>query len=255
MGRSSESSIVTKCAKVMDALSEARHPLAFSDIVAETGFVKSSCHRILAVLQGEGLIEYDKDTRTYRTGPRLHQWSRSAWRRIDLQQVAGSVISRLSEETGMNTALSVLDTDTVLYLRTADQIPVRYASHAGDHAPLHCTAAGKVFLAYLPETRRKAVLASLKFEKFTEFTKTAPEELMHELPGIAVRGYAMAIREESLQVFGLAAPIWNAQDEVTASLSLWTLTEMSTQDELEARAGAVKEAANTISRQIGWRQA
>ncbi|KAA2315621.1 IclR family transcriptional regulator [Pseudooceanicola sediminis] len=252
MGRSSESSIVTKCAQIMDVLSQSRGPMAFSEIVAQTGFVKSSCHRILAVLQGEDLVEYDKASRTYKTGTRLHNWARSAWRRIDLQQIASGVMLRLGDETGMNVALSVLDGDTILYLRTVDQMPVRYAAHPGDHAPLHCTAAGKVFLANMAQSRRDALLGALRYDRFTEFTKVTAQDVAAEFPAILRSGYGMAVQEEYLPVIGIAAPIWNAQDQVTACLNVWTMSDLATAPQVESQAQRVIAAARQISRQMGW---
>ncbi|WP_353533620.1 IclR family transcriptional regulator [Cognatishimia sp. WU-CL00825] len=238
---------------MLDVLSEARQPLAFSEIVESTGFVKSSCHRILAVLQGEGIIEYDKPSRTYRTGSRLHQWARSAWRRIDLQQVAAEPMNRLSETTEMNAALSILDGQTILYLRTVEQTPVRYAAHSGDHAPLHCTAAGKVFLAHLSDARRQELLDDLDFEKFTEFTLTSLDQMKRSLWETKNNGFGKAIKEEFLQVTGIAAPIFNEQDDVVACLSLWALEHTADTDSVIAQSELLIEAAQGISKIIGWR--
>ena len=160
MARPTDSSIVAKCAKIMDVLTHAKRPMVFSDIVAQTGFVKSSCHRVLAVLQSEGLVEYERSGRTYKPGSRFQEWARAGFRHPDLQQVVAEPVDRLSEATGMNIALSVLDGDTILYLRTSNHVAVRYAARPGDHAPLHCTAAGKVFLAFMSEKQRRSVLES-----------------------------------------------------------------------------------------------
>lgn len=254
MGRSAESSIVTKCAQVMDILSSARKPLVFSDIVEQTGFVKSSCHRILAVLQSELLVEYDKSSKTYRTGKRLRQWARFAWLGNDLQQLSVEAVNRISDSTGLNAALSVLDGESILYLLTANQLKVRYAARSGDHAPLHCTAAGKVFLAYLPDGRRKQLLSTLKFEKYTEFTKTSATDLMHELLSTVSKGYAVASKEEFLQVTGVAAPIRNEQNEVVACLSVWAQDQLASADTVQASVGTLIDASNSISQQIGWRE-
>lgn len=236
----------------MDIVSQARKPVAFSEIVEQTGFVKSSAHRILAVLQSEELIDYDKNTRTYRAGSRLHDWARSAWRRIDLQRTASEAMSVLSEQTGMNCALSVLDRDTVLYLRTVDVIQFRFASHAGDHAPLHSTAAGKVFLAHMSERRRREILEDLKFEAFSEHTITNAEDLIKQLPAAREDGFARALGEEVFQVTGIAAPIWNAEDKVTACLSLWSLIDHAPREEVIAMSDKLIETTSDISRQLGW---
>lgn len=251
MAKAGESSIVTKCAMVMDVLSHARSPMSFSEIIQKTSLVKSSAHRILAVLDGEELIEYDVRNRTYSTGPRLRDWARHSWRRIDLQKIASDFMHLLSEETGMNTALSVLDGETVLYLRTVDVIQLRYASHAGDHVPLHSTAAGKVFLAHMSEKRRKNTLNGLVLEKFTENTITSTEALSDELDSITQNGFARALGEERLQVTGIAAPIWDAEIKVTACLSLWSQTGHATRDEVIAMSNKLKDTANLISEQLG----
>ncbi len=250
MSRTSESSIVTKCALVMDTLTRARQPLAFSEIVSETGFVKSSCHRILAVLQGEGLVAYDPVSRTYRSGDRLQAWARAALRRTDLQQAAQDVMSDLCESSRMNVALSILDNDTILYLRTTDFFSVRFASHTGDHAPLHCTAAGKVFLAHMKPARLQATLADLRLEKFTEHTKTSLEPLLAEFPSIRENGFAVARGEETLQVTGVAAPIWNEQGQLAACLSLWSVLDKASQEEVIAQSATVIASASEIAKRL-----
>ena len=92
MTRTSGSSIVTKSRQVIDVITEAHRPLIFSEIVEKTGFVKSSCHRILAILQGEQLVEYDPLSRTYRSGHRLQKWARAVWNRADITQAASPAV-------------------------------------------------------------------------------------------------------------------------------------------------------------------
>jgi DNA-binding IclR family transcriptional regulator len=159
----------------------------------------------------------------------------------------------LSQRTGGHSALSVLDQDTILYLKAVDPSPLRYASRAGDHAPLHCTAAGKVFLAHMPEPVRKEVLDNLRFEPLTPFTITEPADLMHELPGIVLRGYGTAVREEFVQVAGIAAPIKDEHGEVIACLSLWTtLPDDSTPSIEDNFARDLIATTRGISKRIGW---
>ncbi|NOD76114.1 MULTISPECIES: IclR family transcriptional regulator [unclassified Ruegeria] len=251
MARPTDSSIVAKCARIMDVLTHAKRPMVFSDIVAQTGFVKSSCHRVLAVLQSEGLVEYEKTGRTYKPGPRFQAWARAGFRHPDLQQVVAEPVDRLSEVTGMNIALSVLDGDTILYLRTSNHVAIRYAARTGDHAPLHCTAAGKVFLAFMTEKQRNSVLGSSGLEKFTEFTRTHLPELEADLDVVRSQGYAMVVKEEFLQVMGMSVPIWNEQGKVAACLSMWTLTAENTPDELRANLNLLKQTAAEICDQIG----
>ncbi len=237
---------------IMDVISMARKPLPFSEIVARTGFVKSSCHRILAVLKSEDMISYDEHSRTYFTGPRLKLWARASWHRTDIQDIAVPAMDALSEITGMNAALSIHDDEFILYLRTSDRLSLRLAARAGDRAPLHNTAAGKVFLAYMTDKRRAEMLATMKLAKFTEFTKTEAADLEAEMPDIRARGYALAICEEYLHVIGMAAPIRDAQGDVSACLSVWTITDNATPEQVERYAPHLIRAASDISSLNGW---
>ena len=177
MARASESSIVAKCALVIDILSNARKPLGFKEITDSSGMVKSSAHRILSVLLSEDLVEFDKANKVYRAGPRLNAWGGAIWRRLDMQLDPAMELESICEHTNMNAALSILDGDSVLYLRTLNSVPYRQSSHPGDHAPLHSTAAGKVFLAEMPTRLRTEVMQSMRFERMTEHTIQDPEQL------------------------------------------------------------------------------
>jgi len=252
MRSSSESSIVAKCAQVIDILSNARRPLGFKEITETSGMVKSSAHRILSVLLSEELVEFDKPNKVYRVGPRLNAWGRAIWRRLDMEIDPAAELEALCEFTNMNAALSILDVDSVLYLRTLNSIPFRFASHPGDHAPLHCTAAGKVFLANMSAQRFEQTLATLRFERMTEYTIRDVTDLQVELGNVRHQGYALAVQEEHFQVIGISAPIRDIQGDVTACLSLWTLIELTSHDKVESFAPRLIETTERLSRQNGY---
>nr|WP_255599386.1 IclR family transcriptional regulator C-terminal domain-containing protein [Hasllibacter sp. MH4015] len=158
----------------------------------------------------------------------------------------------LSAASGLNSAISIHDDEFILYLRTSDHLSLRLAARAGDRAPLHCTAAGKIFLAHMSDRRRADLLETLNLQKFTEYTKTSAAALEAEMPAVRDRGYAMAIREEYLHVIGMSAPIRDAQGDVTAALSAWTITDHATPAKVEASAEHLLEAAADISALGGW---
>lgn len=251
MATKSESSIVSKCATVLDIISTARRPLGFKDIINLSGLARSSAHRILAILINENLIDYDKANKIYRYGTRLNRWARGAWMRIDLHESSAIEIETLANATRMNSELSVLDGDSILYLRTTNTFPVSHASHPGDHAPLHCTAAGKVFLAFMQNHQRDEMMARLRFERLTEHTIQDPLVLLKDLDATRERGYGLSVQEEYLPVIGIAAPIKDLHGEVIACLSLWTLTDRTSLSESEALAQALIASAERISRQTG----
>jgi len=252
MARSSESSIVAKCATVIDVLSTSRRPLGFKEITDSSGLVKSSAHRILSVLLSEDLVEYDPLKRVYRVGPRLNAWGRSIWRRMDMQTDPSAELEALCERSNMNAAISILDSDSVLYIRTLNSVPFRIASHPGDHALLHCTAAGKVFLSAMSSHRCEQIMNKMRFERMTEYTIQDPVGLKPELELTRSRGYGLVVQEEHFQVIGMAAPIRDIQGDVTACLSLWSLVDRTNVEEVERFAPELIATTERISRQGGY---
>lgn len=249
MATKSESSIVSKCGIVLDIVTAARSPLDLKDIVNQSGLAKSSAHRILTILINEKLIDYDKANRHYSYGTRLNQWARSAWLRNDLHGNSVAEMEKIAHATKMNSVLSVLDGDSILYLRTLNTFPVNHTSHPGDHAPLHCTAAGKVFLAFQPSKTRDDTLARLKYERQTEHSIQDSATLLKELAITREREYGLALQEEFLPALGMAAPIKDLNGDVIACLSLWTVADRNSQAELEALAPRLIASANRISKQ------
>lgn len=252
MTRTSESSIVAKCAQVIDILSNARRPLGFKEITETSGMVKSSAHRILSVLLSEDLVEYDKTNKVYRVGSRLNAWGRAIWRRLDMQMDPAAELEAICEHTNMNAALSILDGDSILYLRTLNSVPYRLAAHPGDRAPLHSTAAGKVFLANMPAHRSEILMKSMRFERMTEYTIQDPARLHSEIETIQERGYGLAVQEEHFQVIGMAAPIRDIQGNVSACLSLWSLIDLTSVDRVKNFASELIATTERISRQSGY---
>ena len=55
--------------------------------------------------------------------------------------------------------------------------PICVSQPIGKEEPFHCTASGKVMLAYLPEPLRETLIAGIGFERFTERTISSREEL------------------------------------------------------------------------------
>ena len=246
--------MVSKCTQVLGLLAEAGHPLAFAEIVERSGLVKSSAHRIMAILATEGLAEHDEERRLYRLGPKLMAWAMAAWRGLDLQEVASAELERLRASTRHNVELAILDGERVLYLRTFASYPVRYAAKAGDHAPLHCTAIGKALTAFLPPVRRRALLSKTRYEKFTEHSIQDRKAFEKDLATIRARGYATCDREEFLQVCGIAAPILDFERSLQGAFCVWALTSKADMNRMKGFVPQVLETSDRISARLGYQK-
>jgi len=114
-----------------------------------------------------------------------------------------------------------LEEGEVLYLAKEESSQtIRMCSYAGKRAPLHCTALGKVLLAYLPEEERKKILSKKVLPRLTKNTIVNKRELEKELGKVRGQGFALDREENEKDVRCVAAPIRNYQGEVIAALSI-----------------------------------
>ncbi|MFK7835972.1 MAG: IclR family transcriptional regulator [Sulfitobacter sp.] len=251
MVREVQSSIVEKSVAVIDLLARSKGRLTQTEIAAETGFNKSSTHRILSILMGQDLVQYDDRDRTYSTGDRLVSWARAAWEKMDLSLIEDQDLVELSDQTGMNVALSVRSEHTATFIRTRIPHPYRLAVKTGGQSELHNTAAGKVFLAHMRVEEREAYFQTAELEKFTETTLTSRAALERDMGNTLARGYAISDREEFYQVVGIAAPILDFDQRILAAIGLWIPLRVASLTELLAHAPALVAKAEAISARFG----
>ncbi|HYD50107.1 MAG TPA: IclR family transcriptional regulator, partial [Terriglobales bacterium] len=109
--------------------------------------------------------------------------------------------------------------------------PVRLVSRIGDRLPLHCTAAGKIHLAFSDESVRNALPDTL--QKFTEKTVIDSQVLTQQLKKISDNGYAVDLGENVEDVRSVAVPIRDYTRAVVGSLSLAGPAYRLTQERIE----------------------
>lgn len=254
MAKEIQSSIISKSVRVLDIISRRKQPPSFTEIVSETCLPKSSVHRLLAILEGEGLIEFDDRQKVFRFGSKLQTWARQAWENTDLQQQAEGEMQRLAEISGHNVALAVLSSTSVLYLRTIDSYPVRYAPKMGEHSPIHCSAVGKVLVTHTSPEQRSLILQNMRFEQHTPHTITSRKAFEKQLDAVALSGYARNDSENFIQTNGIAAPIFDYRGDVIAALSLWGLIKNLDSRSIDEWIPELRKTTNTISQRIGYQK-
>jgi len=111
---------------------------------------------------------------------------------FDIRQNSRPALKALHDALGYVVTLSICGEENGIYIDKieARDFGIRLHSEIGKSFPLHCTAMGKIHLAYGNKTLRDKVLTS-KLEAFTEATITAPAKLTDELERVREQGYAI----------------------------------------------------------------
>ena len=186
------------------------------------------------------------------TGSRRNDHSFARAHCADIQQAAAGELQSLAEACGDNVSLAVADENGVIYLRTVNNYQPRFVARSGDRATLHCTAVGKVMLAYQSEVQREQLIAGMVFERYTENTITDRVHFERELANVIERGYAVCDGEEFIQVCGIACPVFDFDGTLAGSINLWSLTERSSLEALKSKLPLLISACGRISQKLGY---
>jgi DNA-binding IclR family transcriptional regulator len=226
-----------------------------SELSREMKLHKSTVSRLLKTLEQGGLLSRNPETERYRLSINLIGLAAQVVNLIDVREVARPWLQQLAETCRETVNLSILDAGQVVNLEQC--LPqfheIKSVSWVGRRMSPHCTAAGKVFLAYLPQTELDLVLQK-ELEQFTPRTISAPEALRQELARVRELGYAVACEELEAGLNAVATPLYNHRGQVTASLNIAGPAYRVTPEMFPELAARLKDVAAKISEQLGYRQ-
>jgi DNA-binding IclR family transcriptional regulator len=143
----------------------------------------------------------------------------------------------------------------IVYLHAVESSQaVRAAPKVGSWLPAHSSAAGKVQLAYLPESSWAQVLSGEALQRFTTNTITDQVQFIRHLKEIAQRGYALDQEEMDAEVRCVAAPVRDHDGRITGAVSIsgpaWRFSSERLERELIP---LCCQAAAEISTRLGYR--
>ena len=242
---------VERAVQILSSLDDEHPERSLSEIVQATGLHKATTHRILMTLLNCGFVDRTAGGEKYRLGLRMIGLGLGVLNRFDFRQEALPHMEQLVERFQETCDLGVFDRGQVLDLEVMHgKYALTVAARVGRHLPAHCTAGGKVLLAFLsPEVVESVLNAPLA--AYTENTITSPARLGEELEVVRQRGYALDDEEFEAGIRAVAVPIWDVEGSVIAQMSILGPTSRLTLECIPEIAQALKEAASAISVQGG----
>ena len=239
--------------QIITLLAEESQSLGISEISRKVDLNKNMVFRILKTLEEQGWVACHEQKYFLTLVP--FQVTSKVLRRMQLNTVATPVVYDLWEKTGESTYLAVRQNDMATYIQHLDSIqPVRVAGMLGGQYPLHCSAPGKVLLAYSTQEYIDEFLEK-PLAKQTGNTIVHAENLMKELELIRVQGYAVDREEFSRGIACVAAPVFDYSGKVLGAVGCsGFVPEGKTEEVIQRLKPHVTEAADRISGLLGWKK-
>lgn len=244
---------IVRALSLLEALEDSRGEVGIAELSKRVGLHVSTVHRILATLVARGYARQNPETGRYALGAKALHLAESYLGQMDLRQMVRPVLERLSQETGETANLVILDRREALYLdKVESPQSLRIFSRIGRRAPLHCTAVGKVLLAYRSKAQVDVLLGRGPLERLTRHTITSIGQVRRDLEKVRDQGFALDREECEEGACCIAVPIKNAQGDVEAALGISAPTTRLTPRRVEELIPLMLRTGREVSAQLGY---
>ena len=238
---------VDRGADLLVRVLESEQPIALTELAAAAGIPKSTASRLLSALERRGLIEQDGQRGRLRPGPAILRVAERGMLERNVVELARSCLDALAEASGETINLAVPAAHGVEHVAQVDSVHfLGTGQWLGRTVDYHCTAVGKVFLAF-----GRAPVPSGHLASYAPATITDPEQLAVELETVRRTEIATAIDELEPGLAAMAAPVRGIRGDVIAALSITGPTLRMTSSRIRELTPVLTAEARALGQRLG----
>ena len=236
---------VTRAVAILRFLARSNDPVGVNPMARELDLVPSTCLHILRVLQDEGLVEFDSQTKRYSIGIGILPLARSALQKNTFSVMIQPRLSELSTRFGVTSIATQLSEpgQMVVVALSQSSLPFRLQVDLGSRFPLLISATGRLFAAFNDLSREEL---NREFAKLGWDHPPSFEEWLTEVGEARERGYAVDQGSYISGVTVVAGPIFIEKKQMIRSLVAVGITERPGEGELPKLARALMDVRNEI---------
>lgn len=243
---------VDRALTVLELLSEDEEGYRLTDLATRTGLSPSTVHRLLAALEQRRFVQFDQTDGMWHVGRQSFAVGSAFVRRRNFVAPALPILRRLRDQTRETANLAVIDEGEVVFLTQVESREItRAITRSGGRVPMVTSGVGKVIMANYTDGDVAAIIQRYGMRRMTPKSLTRAGELREVLRRIRRDGYGIDDEEYMLGLRCVSAPIYDAQGEALAAISISGLTSRVTDDRLEALGKLVGGAARELTEALG----
>ncbi len=223
-----------------------------ADMADELGLGRSTTHRYATTLTVLGYLEQGP-SRKYRLAPRVADFGLALLDSLALRRHAREGLADLRAQSGGTVGMAIFDGGEVSYIdrlqsHRRGQHAVDLGFGIGSRLPIHCTAAGKVLVASLPEEELREFVSNLKLDRRGPNCITSKKSLLAELELTRGQGYGIEDEELAIGRRSIAGLVMGGPGELRAAIDVVVPADAFSRAQLIDRVGpAVRAVAEEIA--------
>ncbi|HML67009.1 MAG TPA: IclR family transcriptional regulator [Clostridia bacterium] len=243
---------IEKAIKLINTLAASSQAMSLQELSNQTGFAKSTIHRLLATLRANDMVEQSMQDGRYQLGIRLFELGCAISNNWNVAAIARPYMQNIANELNESVCLAVLSRGEALIMSFLESTSAFHVvSKVGSRLPAHCTVQGKILLSYLSSSQVRHIIRERGMQIYTPHTIHSIEALEAELHITRERGYAIDNSEFHIGLHSVAAPILNHAGEATYSIAVVSMFHSVESPEFQRAMQLIIEAAADISHVLG----
>lgn len=205
--------------RLLECFDSSHRRLSLTQLAQLSGLDNSSLQRLLHTLMTLGYLRKDIN-KLYALTPRMLHLGTNYLRTNDLVERATPLLQIAHAKSGETINLVELDgADTIFVARFLAEHPINIWILLGSRTPVYCSAAGRVMLAQMHESKARAIVERCERRAFTARTLTSTDEIMAKVRQAKADGYAVSEEEFMEGDVSVGAPVFDRTGAVAAAVS------------------------------------
>ena len=217
---------VQKATALLRLIGQARDGCTLTELCERSGLALTVCHRLLATLEFEGLVERARLTGKFNLGAGLIGLAGKALHSSSIQTTILATLETAVLETHDSGLLMVADrSEAVCVARVEGDNPTNVVgTRVGTRTPLHCGGAPFAILAFSPDEFIETYL-SRPLEKRTEKTIVDPAAIRARIHETVSRGYAVGDEDLFPYIVAVGVPVFEPGGQLFGAVSVGHLKQ------------------------------
>lgn len=256
MAATSGKSPVVKALRLLAHIAGRDEPPMLAELSRAMKLPKPTTFRLARALENAGFVHKDPLTLRYQVGSSFEDVALNGLRNSAAHGARRKLMNELAERLGARVNLVVLKAGNLSFVQWVESTaPLRVDINGDMPMPVHCTASGKLLLAFGPAQLRETFFRAAPFPSHTRSTITTARGLAREFEEIRKRGYSTDNQELLQGVNCLAVPVCNRAGQTVAGLAVMAPVASLPLEKLVRHLPDVKACAARISVELGWQSA
>ena len=246
---------VERAFAVLEVLAKSPRGAAFMDLLKTTKINKTTLFRILSTLEKTGYVVTSSEGGLFFLSRKIMFLAHSAFEDCNVAVESFEAMRKLRDNVGETVMLGTLIDDACVMVEQEVSLhDFNFSGKLGMKSPLHASAPGKAFLAFLPEESFARTIAKVDFKRYTPNTICTKEEILREISRIRNQGFSFDNGEVLEGLRCAAAPIFDSKGYPVAVIWITGPSHRIKLSDAPKFGKKVKDAAMEISLRLGFRR-